>query len=113
MQETKILGVVLGRTPASRAWDNLFSERPNVYLRVRLANETWIAGRFANASYAGGFPHEADLYLEEAWAVDQETGTLLGDTGVGFPIYVPSGQVRWIEIEPEPEENSEEPGASG
>jgi hypothetical protein len=107
-QEKRVLGVVLGRTPAPRAWDNLFSERPNVYLRVRLADDTWIAGKFAKSSYAGGFPHDTDLYLEEAWAVDQETGELLGDTGLGFPIYIPAGQVRWIEVESE--QNSE--GAS-
>lgn len=98
-RETRLLSVALGRAPAPRAWDNLFSERPNVYLRVRLADDQWVGGRFADASYAGGFPHDPDLYLEEAWAVDQASGELLGETGLGFPVYIPAGQIRWMEIE--------------
>lgn len=95
--EERILRVALGRTPAPRAWDNLFSERPNVYLRVRLTNEKWIAGRFAEASYAGGFPNDADLLLEEAWSIDPESGDL-GDTGLGFPLYIPAATIEWIEV---------------
>jgi hypothetical protein len=83
--EQRLLNVVLGRAPAPRAWDNLFSERPNKYLLVRVEDDKWIAGRFAAASYAGGFPHSTDLYLEEAWEVDQDTGQL-GANGLGFPV---------------------------
>lgn len=95
--EERILRVALGRTPAPRAWDNLFSERPNVYLRVRLTSDKWLAGRFADGSYAGGFPHDADLLLEEAWAVDPDTGDL-GDIGLGFPLYIPAATIEWIEV---------------
>jgi hypothetical protein len=99
-RETRLLNVALGRTPAPRAWDNLFSERPTAYLRIRLADDTWVGGRFADESYAGGFPHEGDLLLEEAWEVDQNSGAFLGDTGLGISLYVPAGQIRWMEIEP-------------
>lgn len=97
--ETRLLNVLLGRTPAPRAWDNLFSERPSVYLRVRLDNDAWLAGRFADASYAGGFPHEADLYLEEGWEIDPLTGDL-GEVGTGFPVYLPAATIKWIEVIP-------------
>jgi hypothetical protein len=105
--EERILRVALGRTPAPRAWDNLFSERPNVYLRVRLASDKWIAGRFAEGSYAGGFPNDADLLLEEAWVIDPDTGDL-GDTGLGFPLYLPAATIEGIEViaeQPVDEEN--------
>lgn len=95
--EQGLLNVALGRTPAPRAWDNLFSERPNKYLRVRAEGDTWIAGRFAAGSYAGGFPHQTDLYLEEAWEVDQQTGQL-GTNGLGFPVYVAADTIKWIEV---------------
>jgi hypothetical protein len=95
--EQRLLNVALGRTPAPRAWDNLFSERPNKYLLVRVEDEKWIAGRFAAASYAGGFPHPTDLYLEEAWEVDQRTGQL-GANGLGFPVYIAADTVKWIEV---------------
>lgn len=97
--EARLLTVALGRTPAPRAWDNFFSERPTKYLRVRLADDTWASGRFADASYAGGFPHEADLYLEEAWDVDDD-GTL-GTTGLGYALYLPADTIKWFEVVPE------------
>lgn len=92
--EQRLLNVVL---PAPRAWDNLFSERPNKYLLVRVEDDKWIAGRFAAASYAGGFPHSTDLYLKEAWEVDQDTGQL-GANGLGFPVYVAADTIKWIEV---------------
>lgn len=98
--EMRLLSLLLGRTPAPRAWDHFFSERPTAYLLIRLLDGRWVAGRFADLSYAGGFPHDQDLFLEEEWAVDQETGQLVGDTGLGSPLYVPGGQVQLIEVIP-------------
>lgn len=106
--ETKILNALLGRTPAPRAWDNLFSERPSVYLRLRLENDKWLAGRFAESSYAGGFPNDTDLYLEEGWDIDPDTGDL-GEVGTGFPIYIPADTIKWIEVIPE-QSNGKEDG---
>lgn len=94
--EERVLKTVLGRTPAPRAWDHLFADRPTVYLRVRTVNEVWLAGRFALASYAGGFPHDTDLLLEEAWGID-EVGEL-ASCGLGYPLYIPGRQIAWIEI---------------
>lgn len=99
-REHQLLRVMLGRTPAPRAWDDLFSDRPNVYLRVRTLDSLWIAGRFARDSYAGGFPYQTDVLLEEAWSVDQETGQL-GDSGLGYSVYVPAVWIAWMEILPE------------
>lgn len=98
--EQLLLRMTLGRTPAPRAWDDLFSDRPNVYLRVRTVDGTWIAGRFARDSYAGGFPYQTDVLLEEAWSVDQETGRL-GHSGLGYAVYVPAVWIAWMEVLPE------------
>lgn len=95
--ETRLLATLLGRTPAPRAWDDLFSERPTVYLRIQVAGGEWLAGRFAEESYAGGFPNATDLYLEQAWEIDQSTG-ILGENGLGFPIYIPADTIRWIDV---------------
>lgn len=74
--EDRLLQLVLGKTPAPRAWDDLFSDRPLVYIRVRTAEGTWLAGRLADDSYAGGYPHESDLLLQEAWEVTDDQGQL-------------------------------------
>jgi hypothetical protein len=92
----RMLGLVLGRDVAPRAWDDFFSERPTTYLRVRTAEGTLLGGLFANRSYAAGFPHDPDLLLEEAYGVDPDTGEL--DRPLGYPLYIPAGQIAWMEI---------------
>lgn len=94
--EERLLTTLLGRTPAPRAWDNFFSDRPSMFVRVRTVDGFWIAGRFADSSYAGGFPNATDLFLEEAWEVDGE-GTL-GLGGLGYPVYVAAQQIAWLEF---------------
>jgi hypothetical protein len=95
-REQRLLRLALGRTPAPRAWDDLFSDRPTVYIRVRTIDGTWLAGLFADDSYAGGYPHDADLLLEQAWHVNADDGTL--EEPLGYPVYVPASQIAWLEI---------------
>ncbi|MBK5217139.1 MAG: hypothetical protein JJE02_06105 [Propionibacteriales bacterium] len=94
--ERKLLHFVLGRTPAPRAWDDLFSDRPTTFIRVRTVDGFWLAGSFADNSYAGGFPNETDLFLEEAWEIDSD-GTL-GDRSLGYPVYIAAHQIAWLEL---------------
>jgi hypothetical protein len=98
-REKKLLRIIAGRDPAPRAWDDLFSGRPSCYLRVRTTSEQWLAGRFAADSYAGGYPNEQDVLLEEAYEMDDETGEL-GDP-VGYRVYIPASQIAWIEVIPQ------------
>lgn len=102
-RETQLLRLLLGRGPAPRAWDQLFGESPAVYLRGRTPDGAVFAGRFADASYAGGFPHSADLLLEEAFTVDPETGAL-GEP-LGYAVYVTADQVGYLEIISEADSN--------
>jgi len=95
--ERTLLRWALGHDPAPRAWDRLFTDRTSRYLRIRLVDGTWVAGLFADRSYAGGFPNPTDLLLERAWAVDQATGQLAEDPGPSYPLYVPAEQIAWVE----------------
>ena len=108
-REAALLRVALGPDPAPRAWDDLFSDHPTVYLRVRTTDGSWLAGLFADASYAGGFPHDTDLLLEEAWEIGDD-GTL-GEHGLGYPVYVPAHMIGWLEIIPPT--NGDEETSSG
>jgi hypothetical protein len=94
-RERRLLRLALGRTPAPRAWDDLFSDRPTMYLRVQTADGTPVAGLFADDSYAGGFPYDADLLLEDAWNLNDD-----GSFGrsLGYPVYIPAAQIARMEI---------------
>lgn len=99
--EDTLLRLALGHEPAPRAWDHLFSDRASAYVRVRLKDGTWVAGRFADLSYAGGYPNPTDLLLEDAWPVDAEDGTLVGDSGLGYPVYIAAGEFVFLERLPD------------
>lgn len=58
-------------------------------------------------SYAAGCPNDTDLYLEEAWEIDEHG--VLGDRGLGYVIYLPAGQFIWLDILPQ--QNEDEEGA--
>jgi hypothetical protein len=108
--EDRILRTLLGRTPAPRAWDQMFANGASTYLRVRVKGDIWLAGRFADRSYAGGYPNPTDLLLEEAWAINQDTGELVGDSGLGYPLYVAAGEIVFIERIPERSANGDNGG---
>lgn len=94
--EAKLLATLLGRTPAPRAWDNYFTDRPNAFIRVKTVDGFWLAGLFAANSYAGGFPNETDLFLEEAWEIDNDGA--LGSNALGYPVYIAAQQIAWLEF---------------
>lgn len=95
-REQALLRFALGHDPAPRAWDHLFSTRKSTYVRVLTTDGDWIGGGFADASYAGGFPNDADLLLEETYSLDPETADLLQP--LGYPVYIPASQIARIEI---------------
>lgn len=94
--QRRLLRVALGPDVAPRAWDELFSERPTTYMRVRTTEGNFLGGLFASRSYAAGFPQEPDLLLEEAYRVDPDTGEL-GEP-LGYPVYIAAGKIAWLEI---------------
>jgi hypothetical protein len=89
---------VTGPDVVSRAWDGFFAAEPSTYLRVRTVDGTMLAGLFASASFASGYPQPPELLLEEAWALDPATGEL--SHPLGYPLYVAPGQIAWMEIVP-------------
>ena len=99
--ERRLLRVALGHDPAPRAWDHLFADRSSRYLRVRLQDGTWVAGLFADRSYAGGYPNPTDLLLEQAWSVDPVTGEPADQQGPAYPVYVPASEITLLEELPE------------
>ncbi|HWL37946.1 MAG TPA: DUF6338 family protein [Frankiaceae bacterium] len=95
-REKRLLDLALGATPAPRAWDDLFSHRPTAYLRILCTNGRWVGGAFGEASYAGGFPNEADLVIEEAWPIDADG--MFGEEPFGYALYVPSASIAHVEV---------------
>ena len=95
-RESRVLRAALGRDRAPRAWDQYFAQRPTTYLRVRRQDGGWLGGLFAASSYAGVFPHDRDLLLEEVWPVDEQGA--FGDAPLGYSAYVPADTIAYVEF---------------
>jgi hypothetical protein len=92
-----------GPQPAPRAWDYLFHQQVDGWIRLRLKSGEWIGGALADAngrrSYAASFPEPPDLYLAAAVRVDPDTGEFV-ETPDGEIELLPSGLlVSWDEVE--------------
>lgn len=92
-----------GPDPAPRAWDHLFGQKPDGWIRLRMKSGVWLGGAYADAndrrSYAAGYPEPQDLYLAAAAEVDPDTGEFLLD-GDGNVVLLDGGiLVRWEEVE--------------
>jgi len=49
------------------AWDWYFSQRPNIFVLVKLKNGSEIIGYFGENSYATSYPNDGALYLEAVY----------------------------------------------
>jgi hypothetical protein len=96
--ERVLLRTLVGRQLEPRAWDYIFSTRSGTFVRVRTTSGTWLAGVFASNSYAAGFLNEADLFLENAYSLDEATLGL--KDWLPYGIYLPAAQIAWMELIP-------------
>jgi hypothetical protein len=96
--------VFTGPDPAPRAWDYLFSTRPDGWVRLRLKSGVWLGGAFAtmpdgSRSYAAAYPEDQDLYLVEAVEVDPKTGSFVLDEEGKSVSRGSAILIRWDEVE--------------
>ncbi|WP_030549259.1 DUF6338 family protein [Streptomyces albus] len=55
---------------APTAWDHLFGharDRGPCFIRARLKDGAWVGGWYDSRSYASGYPHGSDLFLQWAY----------------------------------------------
>ena len=95
--------VFTGPDPAPRAWDHLFGQKADGWVRLRMKSGAWIGGAFADAngrrSYAAGYPEPQDVFLAAAVQLDAETGAFVVDEGGQVQLLEGGILVRWEEVE--------------
>ena len=58
------------RHPTPTAWDYYFGQGTPSWVLCRLKNGKSLAGYFGPRSFAGSFPNNRDIYIEQLWLVD-------------------------------------------
>jgi hypothetical protein len=62
--------------PIQKPWDYVFGKRTSYWIIVHLKNGFRIGGRFDTKSFASSNPADEQIYLEEAWTLDDKGGFL-------------------------------------
>jgi hypothetical protein len=97
--------VLTGPDPAPRAWDYVFAQRPQGWIRLRLKSGSWLGGAYAvkgngrRRSYASGYPEAQDLFLVEAVELDPETGKFVVHANDRLVLRRSGILARWDEVE--------------
>ncbi|MEU9918929.1 DUF6338 family protein [Streptomyces sp. NPDC051001] len=80
------------RVAAPTAWDHLFSMRSPCFVRIRLKDRSWVAGWYGGRSFAAGYPHSQDIFLQAQYTVlaDGRIGPRLEGTG---GLYIPKDSI--------------------
>lgn len=95
--------IFTGPDPAPRAWDHLFGQKADGWVRLRLKSGVWIGGAYADAngrrSYAADYPEPQDLFLAAAVEVDPENGEFVVDEDGDVALLAGGILVRWEEVE--------------
>ena len=97
------VALITGPNLAPRAWDYLFQNPADAWVRCRLKSGTWVGGAYANAygrrSYAARYPEPQDLFLAITFELDPDTGEFVR-TECGELVEGDGGLLlRWEEIE--------------
>ncbi|MFB5150678.1 MULTISPECIES: DUF6338 family protein [Burkholderia] len=60
--------------PVDRAWDYVFGQREPFYLIITLTSGKRIGAAYGSNSFASSYPADPEIYVEEAWDVDDAEG---------------------------------------
>lgn len=95
--------LLTGRNPAPRAWDALFGDDPEGWVRLRMKSGAWIGAALGakdgRRSYFAGYPEKQDLYLVQTAEVDPDTGEFLYDEDEQLRVRDSGVLLRWDEVE--------------
>lgn len=83
--------------PTRKAWEFVFSQRRPYWVKIVLKDGTRIAGRYAGKSFATSAPCPEQIFLEEAWLLNEKLGfdrIKKGSQGV----LVVSNEIAYVEI---------------
>jgi hypothetical protein len=60
--------------PVAKPWDYVFRQRQRYWVLVTFKDGKQVAGRYDSRSFSSASPAPEQLYLEEAWALNDEGG---------------------------------------
>ncbi len=92
-----VIGKITTIDPTPRAWDFTFKEGAPFYARLKLRGGERVGGFFSQNSFATDYPESTDLFLEEAWRLDENGGFVEPIRGTAG-LFVPQDSIELVEL---------------
>ena len=73
IRSSKLLDKVLPH-PIGKPWDFVFSQRRPFWIVATLPDGTRIGGSYDGNSFSSSAPHQEQIYLQEAWHINEDGG---------------------------------------
>lgn len=83
--------------PTPTAWDFSFTGRGPRWIRVLLADGSWVGGYFGEQSYASSWPEAQQLFIQEQYEMTEDGG-FGAAVGASAGVYVRCDDVRVVEF---------------
>lgn len=83
--------------PTGKPWDYVFSQRRCYWVKVTLKSGVVIAGKYAEKSFASSAPSAEQIYLEEAWLLN-ENGAFLREKNQTAGVIIIADDISCIEL---------------
>jgi len=89
--------------PVPTAWDYATSNivEDGSFIRILNAEGNWIGGRVTGAAYFTSYPEPRDVFIDEAWRLDED-GTFIDQISGPAGVWVPCTDARLVQIIPPP-----------
>ena len=94
--------------PTPTAWDKVFQNIGECFIRVLNKENRWIAGYYGAASYATSFPEPHQLYLEKAFHVSDD-GTIGDEIEASQGVLIDCTGIQLLQVVAAVEVGEEEP----
>lgn len=86
-----------GIHPAPTAWDFAFTTFKTGFVRVRLLDGRLLGGFYGGDSFASSFPEPQDVFVEQAWSLD-EKGSFLHPVGDGRGLLIRRDVIQSVQL---------------
>lgn len=90
--------------PTARPWDFVFSKRIRYWIIVTFKDGKQVAGKYSGKSFSSAAPAPEQIYLEEAWVLNQDGGFERPRTN-SAGLLILGGEIRTLELFPIKEED--------
>lgn len=83
--------------PTPTAWDFAADHMDQGFMRVYTSDGTWLGGRLQEDAYVSGFPEVREIFLKEAWELDED-GVFLRPVPATDGIWIRCDDVQFVQF---------------